>query len=343
MVQVLFLAQISGIGQDGLEAVRGVEEGRLVHVVPEALNAEVGEDMIPLTEPFPDFRAEKIGKVSLSGPDGRHKGGTVLFFAKAVLLQPFPAGGVLRVDPDACVDDGHQPDAVGFQLVRELFQVREEAFIQGKVCIILHVVDVHADHIQRQAVSAVLAGNLPHVGFVLVAPAALGQAERPFGRDVAAADELTEFFVEGGFVPARQQVKLVIGRFSVECQTVVPGVADVIVHFAREIHKHAEHLGPVAHQQEIVSAVVGELVLSVVGFVGIVCDVMPAPLVDAAGHLTQAVDGSLLGHLILPPGAVRSQARHRPFGNGQRSHDAPGGKRVPECKTLNQQNALLWF
>ena len=54
------------------------------------------------------------------------------------------------------------------------------------------------------------------------------------------------------------------------------GIADVVIHLAREIHKQAKAGAAVPHQQEIVRTIEGELVLAVAGFIGVVGDVVPA-------------------------------------------------------------------
>ena len=136
-----------------------------------------------MAEPLPHLRAQEVGKIGLAGPDCRHKGGPIGLFAEVSFFQPLGAGGVVGVDAHAGIDDGHQPDALRFQVGGELRKVRKPFLIYGKIGIVLHILDVHTDHVQRQVVLLVLACNLPHVLLGLVAPAALCQTECPPGRD----------------------------------------------------------------------------------------------------------------------------------------------------------------
>ena len=342
LLDVVLFAQ-SGHGvQKGPEPVRRVEEGRFVHVVPEALDAKVGQNLVPPAEPFPHLWPQEIGKVGLAGPDRRHEGGAVGLFAEVAFFQPLFAGRVGIVDADPRVDDGHQPDALRLQLIGELFQVGETLPVDGEIGVALHVVDVHADHIQRQAVCLVLVGDLPHIFFGLIAPAALRQTERPLRRDVAAPDEGTELFAERVLVPAGEDVQLVVRLLSVEAQRVVPGVADVIMDFSGEIHKETEAVLSISDEQKIVRTIVRKLVLGVVRFIGVVGDVMPAALVQPAGHLAQAIDDAVFPHPIRPAFGGRGQKGDAASAEGEHLLDAPGGDGMSERKSLDHDGTLLY-
>ena len=169
-----------------------------------------------MAEPLPHFRAQEVGKVGLAGPDCRHKGSSVGLFAEVSLFQPLSASGVVGVNAHAGIDDGHQPDALRFQVCGELCKVWKTFLVYGEIGIVLHILDVHTDHVQRQVVLLVLACNLPHVLLSLVAPAALCQTECPPGRDVAAADEGAELLADRILVPAGEEIQIIIGSLGVE-------------------------------------------------------------------------------------------------------------------------------
>ena len=69
------------------------------------------------------------------------------------------------------------------------------------------------------------------------------------------------------------------------------GIADVVAHFAREIDEDADASAAVGRgdEQEIVGGVVGKPVFAVLTLVGVVRLVVPAALVEAPGHLAQAI------------------------------------------------------
>ena len=86
----------------------------------------------------------------------------------------------------------------------------------------------------------------------------------------------------------------------------------------------------------------GKLVLAVAGFIGVVGDVVPAALVDAAGHFAQTVDGSLLTEGELPAGAIGSQKGNGAAFRRKRQHNALSGERMTERKTLDHRIDLLF-
>ena len=120
------------------------------------------------------------------------------------------------------------------------------------------------------------------------------------------------------------------------------GITDVVIHLAREIHEQAKAGAAIPHQQEIVRTIEGKLVLAVTGFIGVVGDVVPAALVDAAGHFAQTVDGSLLTEGELPAAVVGSQKGNGAAFCGKRQHNALGGEGMPERKTLDHRKVLLF-
>ena len=344
LVEVILPAQGGGILEEGFQPLRGVEEGGLVHIVPEALDAEVGEHLILFAKPRPGLGTEKVGEVGPAGPDRRHKGRAVFFGAEIALLEALAADGVIVVAADACVDDGDEPDALGFQVGGKFAEVGEAGLVDGKISVGLHVINVHADHVQRQTVGLVLRGHLPDVGLGLVAKAALSQTERPLGRDIAGADEMPKSLCDLCRCRGCDEVERIVRLCRGKAEGVVTGIADVVAHFAREIDEDADASAAVGRgdEQEIVGGVVGKPVFAVLTLVGVVRLVVPAALVEAPGHLAQAIDDVLLLHDILPAIAVRCQVRHGAGLGGQVQHDALGGKRLPDDKTLyHKQSAPL--
>ena len=101
------------------------------------------------------------------------------------------------------------------------------------------------------------------------------------------ADQLPEFGADGVRAVAGQDVQVVVRLFGAEGQPVVPGVADIVEHLSREIHEHAKDAAArtAVDEQKIVRPIVRKPVFSVVRLVGVVGHIMPAALVDAAGHL----------------------------------------------------------
>ena len=341
---VVLPAQFVHALKESFEPLGRVKQRRLVHIVPEALDAAVGQCLVLPAEPLPHLRAQEVRKISLAGPHRRHKGGAVGFGTEGTVCKALGTDGVLRVDAHTRIDDGHQPDARCLQFGAQGGKVREALLVYGKIRVVLHVIDVHADHIQRQIVLFVLAGHLPHVLSGLVAKAALCQTKGPLGRDIAAADELPELAADIVQVVAGDDVKLMIRLFGGKAQGIVFGVADIVTHFAREIDEHTKAFTACAaiNEQKIVRTIVGKLILAVAGFIGVVGHVVPAALVDAAGHFDQTVDRSLLTEGEPPAAVVGSQKGDGAAFRRKRQHNALGGEGMPERKTLDHRIVLLF-
>ena len=173
LVEVVLPAQGGSVVEEGFQPLGRVEEGRLIHIVPEPLNAEVSERLILPAEPCPGLGTEKVGEVGLAGPDRCDKRRTVLLRAEIAFLEALPADGVAVVAANACVDDGHKTDALGLEVGGEPSEVGETVFVHREISIVLHIINVHADHVQRQVVGFILRGHFPDVGLGLVAEAAV--------------------------------------------------------------------------------------------------------------------------------------------------------------------------
>ena len=95
-------------------------------------------------------------------------------------------------------------------------------------------------------------------------------------------------------------------------------------------------------EQKIVRPIVRKPVFSVVRLVGVVGHIMPAALVDAAGHLAQAVHHGILCQREAPaPVWFCGEIRHCGGGRLHRQHDALGGQRAAKRKTLDHgKNSL---
>ena len=336
---VVLPAQFVHALKESLEPLWRIKQRRFVHIIPEALDAAVGQCLVLPAEPLPHLRTQEVRKVSLAGPHRRHKGRAVGFGAEVTVCKALGTDGVCRVDAHTRIDDGHQPDALCLQFSAQGGKVREALLVYGEIRVILHIIDVHADHVQRQIVLFVLTGHLPHVLSGFVAKAALCQTKGPLGRDIAAADELPELAADIVRVVAGDDVKLIVRLFGGKAQGIVFGVADIVTHFAREIDEHAKAFTArtAVNEQKIVRTVVGKLILAVAGFIGVVGHVVPAALVDAAGHFAQTVHDGIRSHPVFPAAFLSGEKGHRPGGNGNVLHHTVGGQGSAKTEMLDHK------
>ena len=111
----------------------------------------------------------------------------------------------------------------------------------------------------------------------------------------------------------------------------VPGrVSHVVFHLAAVIQVYAEPPVPAVHQQEIVRAVEGDLVLGVVGVIGAVAYIPPAALIDAPDGFAQAVDQIGFCQLVLPAAGTAQQIGDWALFQRNLLDNAVGGQRGAE-------------
>ena len=81
--------------------------------------------------------------------------------------------GITFFHLSARVDDRNQFDTHSRQFIRELFQIREPGGIFGKYLVIVHVIDIHMDHIARNVVLAEGSGQIKNLLLGGISPAGL--------------------------------------------------------------------------------------------------------------------------------------------------------------------------
>ena len=208
-IQVL-PAEFLDFGKGLFQRFLRVEQGRLVHIVPETLDSLIQQEFVLVAKPSAGFRVKHIGEVYPPRPHTGDKGRAVLIGAEVAVLQTFLVHRVAVLDFDARVNDGNKADALGFHLGGKVRKMRETLRIHRKVLVALHVINVQHHGIQRHMVGAVIRRHLAHLVRGHVAPAALGVAERPFGRDVAAPHQMAELADNVGQAFALDDIEIVI-------------------------------------------------------------------------------------------------------------------------------------
>ena len=208
-IQVL-LAEFLDFGKGVFQRFFGVEQGRLVHIVPEALDPLIQQEFVLAAKPGAGLRVKHIGKVYPPRPYTGDKGRAILIFAEVAVLQTFLVHIIAILDFDGRINDGDKADALGFHLGGKVRKMRETLRIHRKVFVALHVINVQHHGVQRHMVGAVIRRHLAHLVRVHIAPAALAVAERPFGRDVAAPHQPAELADNVGQAFALDDIEIVV-------------------------------------------------------------------------------------------------------------------------------------
>ena len=286
-VQVL-IAQLVRHGKGLGNALLGVEQRRLVHVVPEALDALVHQLAVFAAEPGAHVLPQEIREVAAARPHRTHKGLAVGLLHKVVLLQAHVAGVIALQLLHARIDDGDQPDVIRPHVIVELPQIGEARLVPGEVLEVLHVVDIHAHAVQGDVAVAMLLHHIAHLRIGGIAPAGLDVAKGPLGGQIAAANESAELLADGSEAVSLDDVHAQVAVLGGNDGGIAPGVAQVELHGAGIVKIHAKELLPAAEQQQVVGGVDAGLVLRVGEIVGVPGTVQVAALVDAPQALAQA-------------------------------------------------------
>ena len=101
-------------------------------------------------------------------------------------------------------------DALRFHLGGKVCKTREALRIHRKVLVMLHVIDIQNHSVQRHMIGTVICHHLADLVLVHVAPAALGVAKSPFGRNITAPHQLAELVYNIGQALALNDVEIVI-------------------------------------------------------------------------------------------------------------------------------------
>ncbi len=146
--------------------------------------------MIP--KPIRRLFIQYIGKMCLPRPYRRRKITAIFPFTKissphSLVIDRIP---LFYFHPG--VNDRDQADPPLLHFCDKCRKIRKFFLIHRKILIILHIINVHIDQIQRDAVRAVSIRYIPEVFFRFVSPSALPEPKGKFRRDITPADDLPE-------------------------------------------------------------------------------------------------------------------------------------------------------
>ena len=292
-----FALELPELIESAAERLFAVEKCRLVHVVPEAVDARVGQRLVLHAEPSRCLGTEEIRQTAHARPHADDKVLAVLILAEVAFLMSLVIDAVALFALDGGVDDRDQVDVALLHLLDKALEIREPFAIDSEVLEPLHIVDVEVDHVDRDARLFVLVRDGGDVLAVDIAPAALTVAEAPDRRDVALADQRTELahdIAQGvGFDDVYFEMQLLGG----DRQHIGIGVTNVKGQARRIVDEHAEAIVAV-DDQEIVCAVERAFVLGVERIVAAPALIDPSALVDPADSFAESVDPRIRGHLV---------------------------------------------
>ena len=109
--------------------------------------------------------------------------------------------------------------------------------IYREILIAFHIINVHIDGVKRDACLMVVLIDLPDVRLRLISPAALAEAERPLGGQIAVPGEPPELLHHFGRRFGGNPVTIVSSGSGFDLQDVGFGITDIEGHRSRVIDK----------------------------------------------------------------------------------------------------------
>ena len=278
-----------------VNSLRCVEDGGLVHVIPEALDSLLGKETVLISKPSSRLRIQHIGKMGVSRPYRRHKIAAVLLLAEVSALFALLTDRISLLNLHARVNNGNQSDVLLLHLLHELRKVLKVFFVQSEILITLHIVNIHIDHVKGNLILAVSCGNLPEILLCPVAPPALSVPESKFRRDIASSDDPPELPDNVVSALALDHIQIQVRRLTGDLKQIRPGISDVKGEPCGIVHEKSEIL-PAGDHDKIVSRIQRPLVLRVLRIVRSRTDIAVSSLVDSPVCLPKTVDNIVLVH-----------------------------------------------
>ena len=170
-------------------ALRGEEDRRLIHVIPEALYTCIREDLVFCTEPASRLRVQHIREMRISRPYRRNEITSICSLAEVVICHALLIHIVTFLNLYSGIDDRDQAYIILFQILHILRKIAK-VVIYGEILIAVHVIYIHVDHIDRDVVLSVFSRHRLKVLRCLVSPAALSKSKCKLWRDITPSDHL---------------------------------------------------------------------------------------------------------------------------------------------------------
>ena len=165
--------------------------------------------------------------MGVSRPYSRNEITTVFSFAEVIVFYTFFVNFVAFFHLDTSINDRDQAKFLVFHFLYKFREIREVFLINCKVLKILHVVNIHVDHVDRDMILAISFCHCTEVFFCCITPAALSKTESELRRNVAAADHTTELFYDVVSIFSFDDIDIQICIFAGYLECVHSGISNI--------------------------------------------------------------------------------------------------------------------
>ena len=113
---------------DLFHSLCGIEDRRLIHIVPETVDSLLDQETVFVTEPFSGIFVQYIRKMSIPRPYSSYKITAVLSLAEVAVFDTLLINIVSRLYLDAGIDDRDQTDILILQFLYEFRKILKILF-----------------------------------------------------------------------------------------------------------------------------------------------------------------------------------------------------------------------
>ena len=106
----------------------GIEDCRLVHIIPETIDSLLDQETVFITEPLSGIFVQHIRKMGISRPYSSHKITAVLSLAEVTVFDTLLINVVSRLYFDTGIDDRDQTDILILQFLYKLREILKILF-----------------------------------------------------------------------------------------------------------------------------------------------------------------------------------------------------------------------
>ena len=195
----------------------GIKESRLVHIVPETVNAHINKSFVFHAEPVTDFFIKKVREKRFAGPYSCDKIVSVFILAEIIFCSTFFVNIIATFFFYGGIYYWNKVDIVIFHLGYKVFEIRKGFFTDCKIFVVVHIVDIKIYGIYRNVIISVASDDFPYFIGSIVTPAALLITKSPFRSYITLTDYFTEFFDNVHNIIAFHNIKFIVGFFHRNC------------------------------------------------------------------------------------------------------------------------------
>ena len=162
----------------------------------------------------------------ISGPDSGYEITSILSLTEIILLDPFLVYIISFFDFYACINDRNKPDMILLQILYILRKITE-LLIYRKIFIVIHIVNIHINHIDRNMIFPVFFCHRDKILRRFISPAALPESKREFRRNIASANHLPKLLCNIVWISACDNIQIKICPVTEDMKLVRSCVTDI--------------------------------------------------------------------------------------------------------------------